>query len=112
MLSPVSRYSHTLGVIDRASLLSQMVKNPPVIQENWVLSLGQKEAREKKWLFTPVFLPGESHGQRSLANCSPWGHKESDTTEQLSTHTRKSHMDVGQIADFQYFTEKMFILSP
>ena len=31
----------------------------------------------------PVFLPGESHGQRSLAGYSPWGHKESDTTEQL-----------------------------
>ena len=30
---------------------------------------------------TPVFLPGESHGRRSLASCSPWGHKESDTTE-------------------------------
>ena len=30
---------------------------------------------------TPVFLPGESHGQRSLAGYSPWGHKESDTTE-------------------------------
>ena len=35
---------------------------------------------------TPVFLPGKSHGQRSLADYSPWGHKESDTTEQLSTH--------------------------
>ena len=34
---------------------------------------------------TPVFLPGESHGQRSLAGYSPWGHKESDTTEGLST---------------------------
>ena len=33
-----------------------------------------------------VFLPGKSHGQRSLAGCGPWGHKEPDTTEQLSTH--------------------------
>ena len=33
----------------------------------------------------PVFLPGESHGQRSLVGYSPWGHKELDTTEQLST---------------------------
>ena len=33
---------------------------------------------------TPVFLPGESHGQRSLVGYSPWGHKET----QLSTHTR------------------------
>ena len=33
-----------------------------------------------------VFLPGESHGQRSLADYSPWGRKELDTTERLSTH--------------------------
>ena len=38
----------------------------------------------KKWLSTPVFLLGESHGQRSLVGYSPWGHKESDTTEQLT----------------------------
>ena len=35
----------------------------------------------RSWQPTPVFLPGESHGQRSLASCSPWGQKESDTTE-------------------------------
>ena len=37
-----------------------------------------------KWQPTPVFLPGKSHGWRSLVGCSPWGHKESDTTEQLT----------------------------
>ena len=36
----------------------------------------------RDWLPTPVFLPGESHGQRGLVGYSPWGHKESDTTEQ------------------------------
>ena len=35
----------------------------------------------KEWQPTPVFLPGESHGQRSLVGYSPWGHKESDMTE-------------------------------
>ena len=34
-----------------------------------------------------VFLPGKSHGQRSLVGYSPWGHKESDMTKRLSTHT-------------------------
>ena len=34
----------------------------------------------RKWHPTLVFLPGESHGQRSLVGCSPWGHKEWDTT--------------------------------
>ena len=38
----------------------------------------------REWLPTPVFLPGESHGQSSLAGYSPWGHKESDMTEQLT----------------------------
>ena len=35
----------------------------------------------RAWQPTPVFLPGESHGQRSLRGYSPWGHEESDTTE-------------------------------
>ena len=39
-----------------------------------------------KWQPTPVFFPGESHGQRSLVGYSPWGHKESDTTERLHFH--------------------------
>ena len=40
----------------------------------------------RKWHLTPVFLPGKSHGQRSLAGYSPWGSKESDTTEQLNNN--------------------------
>ena len=36
------------------------------------------------WQPTPVFLPGESNGQRSLADYSPWDHKESDMTERLT----------------------------
>jgi hypothetical protein len=39
---------------------------------------------KRKWQFAPVFLPGKSYGQRSLAGYSPWGHKESDSTEQLN----------------------------
>ena len=35
----------------------------------------------RKWQPTPVFLPGESHGQRSLGGYSPWGRKEPDTTD-------------------------------
>ena len=42
----------------------------------------------RKWQPTPVFLPGESHEQRSLVGYSPWGHKELDMTESLRhTHT-------------------------
>ena len=39
----------------------------------------------RKWLSIPVFLPGESHGLRSLVGYNPWGHTESDTTEQFSS---------------------------
>ena len=58
-----------------------MVKNLPAMQETWVWSLGQENPLEEEMQPTPVFLPGESHGQRSLAAYSPWGHKESDMTE-------------------------------
>ena len=58
-----------------------MVKNLPAMQEMWVQSLGQEDPLEEEMATTPVFLPGKSHGQRSLAGYSPWGHKESDTTE-------------------------------
>ena len=40
----------------------------------------------KQWHPTPVLLPGKSHGRRSLVGCSPWGRKESDTTERLHFH--------------------------
>jgi len=40
----------------------------------------------RRWHHTPVLLPGKSHGQRSLAGCSPWGHQDSDTTERLHFH--------------------------
>ena len=40
-----------------------------------------KVPRRREWVPTPVFLPGESHGKRSLEGYSPWGPKESDTTK-------------------------------
>ena len=44
---------------------------------------GEIPPSSRKWQPTPVFLPGESHGQKSLVGYSLWGHKESDTTERL-----------------------------
>ena len=58
-----------------------MVKNLPAMWEIWVQSLGQEDPLEKGRQPTPVFLPGESHGQRSLAGYCSWGRKELDTTE-------------------------------
>ena len=43
----------------------------------------------REWLPIPVFLPGKSHGWRSLTGYSPWGCKESDMTKQLSMHTHR-----------------------
>ena len=43
--------------------------------------LGGKDPLRRKWQVTAVFLPGKSYEQRSLAVCSTWGHKESDTIE-------------------------------
>ena len=68
-------YHHCIW--NRASLVAQTVKSPPVMRETWV----GKSRWRRKWQPTPVFLPGEPHGQRSLAGYSPWGHKESDRTE-------------------------------
>ena len=53
------------------------------MQETRVQSLDGGSWR-REWQPAPVFLPGESQGQRSLAGYSPWGHKESDTTEWLT----------------------------
>ena len=59
-----------------ASLVAQMVKNPPAMQETWVRSLGWEDSLEQGMQPTPVLLPGEFHGQRSLAGYSPCGRKE------------------------------------
>ena len=63
----------------------------------------RKIPQRKKWQPTPVFLPRESYGQRSLVGCSLWGHKELDTTEQLSTHTWKITATLIQTKFVNYF---------
>ena len=60
------------------------IKNPPAVQETPARFLGQEDPWRRKWLPTPIVLPGEFHGQRSMAGYSPWGHKELDVAEQLT----------------------------
>ena len=74
-------YSRTLLRTIGASLVAQMVKNLPAMEETRVQSLGQEDPLEKGMVPTPVFLPGKFHGQRSMAGYSSWGHKELDMTE-------------------------------
>ena len=68
---------YTNELIYRAFQVAQWVKNLPAMQETWVRKIPWRRA----WQPTPVLLPGESHGQRSLAAYNPWGGIESDTTE-------------------------------
>ena len=60
--------------------MALVVKKPPVKQDPSVRSLGWKDPLEWAWQPTPVFLPGEFHGQRSLAGYSPRDCKELDAT--------------------------------
>ena len=72
-------------ILDRGFPAGSMVKNPPAKTgdtgdssfDPWVGKIPWR----REWQPTPVFLPGESHGQRSLVGYSPWGPKE---TEQLN----------------------------
>ena len=69
----------------QASLVAQLVKNLPAVWETWVDPWVGKIPWRRECLPTPVFWPGEFHGLYSL-----WGHKESDTTEELSlSHFKK-----------------------
>ena len=80
-----SAYLKTI-YINRASgympnSLAKMVKDLLAMQKTQVHPWVQRTPWRREWQSTPVFLPGEFHGQRSLAGDSPWGHKESETTE-------------------------------
>ena len=61
-----------------------MVKNLPAMQEIQVQSLGGEDSLEKGMVPPAIFLPGKSHGQRRLAGYGLWGHKELDTTHQVT----------------------------
>ena len=56
-----------------AFLVAQMVKNLPAMQETWFDLWAGKISWRRKQQPTPVFLPGESHGKRSLEGYNPWG---------------------------------------
>ena len=68
----------------RVSLVAQMARNLPAMQETWVWSLVREDPLESGMATHAIFLPGTFHGQRSLVGYSPWSCKGSDTTEQLT----------------------------
>ena len=70
--------THFYGLVQKfwilwASLVAQRLKSLPGMQETRVQTLGRKIPWRRKWQPTPVLLPGESHGGRSLVGYSPWG---------------------------------------
>ena len=73
-----------------------MIKNPPVNGGDTrdavsIPGLGRSPG-EGNGKPTPVFVPGKSHGQRSLVVYSPWDHKESDITEYSNNNNNKSYL--------------------
>ena len=86
-------------LLNETSLVAQMVKNLPTMQEAQVWFLGGEDPLEKWMPPTPVFLPGEFHGQRSLVGYSPWGHKEPEMTKWLTHWIEKCYQwhEIGQI---------------
>ena len=78
----------TTRTIEGASLVAQTVKHLPAMWETRLQFLGWEDPLEKEMathssLENLPLLPGKSHGRRNLIGYNPWGHKESDTTEQL-----------------------------
>ena len=82
MINSVSNKWELCCIFVGASLVAQRLKCLPAMRETPVRSLGQEDPLEKE-IPTPVFLSGESHGQKSLVGYIPQGPKESDTTELL-----------------------------
>ena len=76
-----------MGYCQRASLVAQMVKNLPAMQETWVGKIPWR----REWQSNPVFLPGEFHGQRSLAGYSPGVPKNRTRLSDYHTYYQKAY---------------------
>ena len=83
------------------------------MQETWVWSdtWGWKIPQRRKWQFTPVFLPGQSHDQKSQVGYSLWGCEESNRTKWLSTHTHThTHTIPAVVNEYLILQEHLKIL--
>ena len=95
LLHPISMAATKVSCLQ---INGSVVKDPPANARDVGLIPGSGKCPcRRKWQPTPVFLPGESHEQRSLAGYSPWGRKELDTNEQLSAYTHThTHINIPQ----------------
>ena len=82
---------------------SSVVKNPPTnagdVGDVGSIS-GQEDPLQKEMATHSIFFPGKSHGQRSLADYSLWGCKESETTEQLNNKYMKNIFDRSSLLKY------------
>ena len=76
------------------SQVSDFFMGPTTPMYEAFVSTWRRKGR-RQWQATPVLLPGESHGWRSLVGCSLWDHEESDTTERLHFHFSLSCIGEG-----------------
>ena len=80
---------------------------PKNVQTTAQLRSSYMLARRRKWQPTPLFLPGESHGGRSLVGYSPWSRKESDTSERLHFHVLVKMLKILQARLQQYVNREL-----
>ena len=73
-----------------------VVKNLPAVQETRFDPRARKIPWRRKWQPIPIFLPGKSHGQRSLVGYSPWSWKESNTAEWITLHHLRASVQLGR----------------
>ena len=105
--------SHTMAIIHCISwdaLVAQTVKSLTLQCRRpgfdpWAGKIPWRRA----WQLTPVFLPGDSHGQRSLAGYSQWGRKESDSTERLHFTASLEKAFITLVISRVFFQEKQFL---
>ena len=98
---------HSFRICSSFHLVTQTIKNLPSMWETWVWPLGWDDPLEEVWPPTPVFLPGESPEQRSLAGYSPWSLKELATTERLTPSLSLFTSKAGCENTFLVLTHKL-----
>ena len=91
-----------------ASQVALVVKNPAAnageARNTGLVPEVGKIPWRRKWQPTPVFLPGEPHGLRSLVGHSPWGRKESDTMKAACTRLYNHKADLSKVPGYSTYS--------
>ena len=78
------------------------------VMKNLQIQLPKVITWRRQWHPTPVLLPGESHGRRSLVGCSPWGRRESDTTETIQQQQQQNTCLIRYLQEEKKFFNFLF----